>query len=478
MTSPASAPLRQHAAGVRPLLTALAMCALFLAAMDSTAIGTLLPIIKGEFADAAQYPWLMSGFILASVIATPLAGRLSDIVGEKRTMMAALAVFLGSSGLTAWVSSMDGLIFARALQGAGAGAVTVTTYVIVGRLYDSHERGKVQGLLSLVWGLAAIAGPLIGALIQERYGWRMVFLLNVPLCAVIIGLIAMCYPALHTAGKGNPGALLDVPAQLSFATLLGSALILVMAPTLQLGDLARAFWAVVMAASFLLQVYRIRSNARHSVLPMPFVAERRYIVPALLTLLASASLYASVTLLPLYFIGAGRASTVGGGVLVMMAALGWVAGSAVCGGVLSKIGFRVPAVLGGAMLLGGSAMLWAMPATADYWLFGLAQALTGLGIGFAATSTLVLVQNQAPRTDIGSYTAAIQLCRNVGAVLGINATAALQIVALRNLEMNHSVDAWTQSFGRSFLLLLALTFAALLCSLLMPGRASSGNQPG
>ena len=169
----------------RPLLTGLAMFALFLAAMDSTVVGTLLPFIKAELHDDMLYPWLMSGFILASVLATPLSGWIADAIGEKSAMLGALALFLAGS-VWIWVApGMELLVWARALQGVGAGAITVTTYVIIGRLYNDKERGKMQGMLSLVWGLAAIIGPLAGGIIHEHWGWRTVFLLNVPLSLVI-----------------------------------------------------------------------------------------------------------------------------------------------------------------------------------------------------------------------------------------------------------------------------------------------------
>ncbi|UXY17145.1 MFS transporter [Chitiniphilus purpureus] len=469
MTSSAGATVAAPVAvSARPLLTLLAMLALFLAAMDSTAMGTLLPFIKGQLGDEALYPWLMSGFILASVLATPLAGWMADIVGEKTAILGALLLFLLGSLAIWYAPSMQMLLWARVLQGAGAGAITVTTYVIIGRLYSAQERGKMQGILSLVWGLAAIAGPLAGALIHQLWGWRTVFLLNVPLCLVIAALIAAAYP--RAAQAPTSPKRIDPLTLLAFAAFLTSALLLIMAGSLRLSEASRNGWSAVLAASLLIQAWRVYANKERSLVPVAFLSERRYLAPALATVLASITLYASVTLLPLYLNGSGHTDSVEGGLLVMAAALGWVVGSALCGGLTGKIGFRLPGVIGALLLLGGTGLLMTLTPAAANAMFALSQGLIGLGIGFIATTALVAVQNQAPLERIGGYTAAIQLCRNIGAALGINTMASLQIMSLRELEGGHVANAWSLSFDRSFEVLFAMTVLALLCALFMSSR--------
>ncbi|AXI03797.1 MFS transporter [Aquirhabdus parva] len=468
MTSVTQSHLSESALQTRPLLTALAMFALFLAAMDSTAVSTLLPYIKGQFQDQTLYPWLLSGFILASVLVTPVAGVLSDRLGEKRTMQTALGLFLIGSIAIGYAPSISTLIAARVLQGIGAGAIMVTTYVIIGKLYSNQERGKMQGLLSLVWGVAAIVGPMLGALIQEYWGWQMVFLLNVPLCAVIIVMIALLYPNKPVASQG---AKIDALTLISFAGLLGGILLLIMAHSLQLGPLVSHILAVIVLVSLIIQVVRIRGNQSRSLVPVAFLRERRFVIPALLTALASIALYATVTLLPLYLSGSKHLSAIEGGFLVMASALGWVVGSAVCGGLISKTNFRITAIIGAVLLVIGVGVLHLLDSTASNAYFAFAQVCIGLGIGFCATTTLVLVQNQSPLASIGGFTSAVQLCRNLGAVVGINVVTALQIMSLRHLETSHSANAWSLSFANSFTVLLYLTIAALVLALLMPKQA-------
>ena len=450
----------------RPLLVLLAMLALFLAAMDSTVVGTLLPIMKAQMKDEALFPWLMSSFILTSVLITPITGRLADAWGEKAAMLCALAVFLAGS-LAVWqADSMIGLIGARGLQGVGAGAVSVTTYIIIGRLFDDSGRAKMQGLLSLVWGVAAILGPLLGALVNREWGWRMVFLLNAPVCIVIMALLAVLYPSQKAGNKQEAG--LDLATVVSFALGLGAALMLIMSGSLQLRDDQVQVTVGVLLASVAVQWWRVRGLSSRSLVPLAFLSQSRYVLPAVLTVMASITLYAAVTLLPLYLYGRDPGTSLEGGLLVMSAALGWVVGAAVCGGLLPKVGFRRASLVGSVFLALGS---WGLSAATGNAFIAAALVCIGLGIGFVATTTLVLVQNQAPLAQLGSHTSAIHLCRNVGAALGINTVAALQIVAWRQLSASHDAQAWRLSFADSFTFLMVLTLAACVLAVWMPRQA-------
>lgn len=450
---------------VRPTLTLLAMIALFLAAMDSTAISTLLPYIKGEFQDQTLYPWLMSGFIVASILITPVTGVISDRIGEKHTMQIALGLFFISSIAIWYAPTIQALIGARILQGIGAGAIMVTTYVIIGKLYTNSERGKMQGFLSLVWGIAAITGPLLGATIQQMWGWQMVFALNAPLCVIIIILIAILYP---TKQQVSLGITIDIPILLSFAILLGGILLLIMAPSLHFSAAISRTLIIIVILSLVIQIWRVRKYPKHSLIPVTFLKEKQFAIPALLTVCASIALYASVTLLPLYLNGIQHMNAIESGLIVMASALGWVIGSAICGNLINKTSFRMTAILGGIMLVTGSSILGFFYNDSGNLIFAMAQILIGLGIGFCATTTLVLVQNLSPVTNLGSFTAAIQLCRNLGAVIGINIVTALQIVALRHLEENHISDAFRLSFEHSFLILLCISITALILAIFMP----------
>ncbi|VDZ60906.1 Multidrug-efflux transporter 3 [Serratia odorifera] len=170
--------------------------ALFLAAVDSTIVSTVLPVIGGRLGHPALYPWVMSAFLLPVALVAPLAGACGDRLGVSATLKACLLLFLAASALAAVSPGMGLLIAARALQGIGAGGIIVLSYSLLASLFDAEKRGKMQGMLSGVWGLSAILGPLLGSVLASSFGWRAIFWFNLPVGGTGV-IVAVC----DTAGR-------------------------------------------------------------------------------------------------------------------------------------------------------------------------------------------------------------------------------------------------------------------------------------
>lgn len=451
----------------RPIITALTMFALFIAAMDSTIVSALIPIIKSQFNDSVLYPWLITGFILSSILITPIIGTLADRIGERNTIIIALSLFFLGSIFIWYAPSIQFLIIARVIQGIGAGSIIVTAYVIVGRLYNDAERGKMQSILSLVWGLAAISGPLIGAIILQTYGWRAVFLLNVPISIAIITLIIIFYP--KTTIK-NQNLKFNFTNIVSFGLLLLSFMLLIMSYSLNFSTITNLVLLILIILNLVLQYFLVKKNPNSSLIPLVFLKKIKYITPSLLTVFASITLYSTVTLLPIYLHEKVGLTPITTGFYIMMAALGWVFGSAFSGSLLNKISFKTLSIIGSVFLIIGCLILVFMNSYNPF-LISTSQILIGLGIGFCATSALVLVQNQAPFDKIGVYTSAIQLCRNLGAVIGINLVTAIQISTLLIFNKQGLTNAFDLSFSFSFIMMLILSILSLLIAFLIPRNA-------
>ena len=429
----------------RRLLVVSVLLSLFLAAMDSTVIGTLLPSIRSDMVRTGSggldlYPWLVSAFVLAMTVSGPVFGHLSDRAGVRPAMTAALAIFLLGSLAVVRAPDMTMLVLGRTVQGVGAGGIIVMCYTVMGHLYAANDRGGMQGLLSLIWGLSAIAGPFIGAVVGEVAGWRIVFLLNLP-----VGLAAMALVTAFSLQGKRPrpaGRPLDPACLGLFAAMLFAFLMLIMTPTASSGVGAEAATAVLLATAgaYWLRVRRVPAGG---LVPPAFFTQRPFIVSALLILISGAALYGTITLLPLYLseaLGAGTTETA-----VVAGALGWAVGAAVCGGLLKRSGFRLPMIAGTMMMALGTGMLALLPAWTGLAGLLAGQAAVGLGIGFTATSTLVLIQNQAPPEAIGAYTATVQLLRNIGAAVGVNAASAIQIMAVRYQGATSAASSGTPS---------------------------------
>ena len=438
-------PQKKQSLGVLAVITAL-----FLAAVDSTIVSTVLPAISAQLGHPALYPWIMSAFLLPVALVAPLAGACADRLGVSATLKVCLTLFLAASALGAMSPTMPVLILARALQGTGAGGIIVLSYSLLAALFDAEERGKMQGMLSGVWGLSAIVGPLLGSVLASTLGWRTIFWFNLP-----VGLLALSLLWVTPAvGKGANKVRLDMFAQLLLITFACGLLLLMSQPEGTHG-ITTALWGVTVAALLLL-IARVRVRPESSPIPLQFFQRGALFSVIVLVLLASAGLYASVTLLPLAL--SRQAGTVTAtGMLIMLAALGWVLGAAFCGGKLSRVGYLPMAFLGMLLLATGAFLMIPAMGRAETALIAVALLLIGLGMGFSATTTLVFAQNNAPADRLGTWTATVQFLRNLGAALGVNGLAAVQL---------HLTGAY--AFQVCFIVLGVSMLVGLCFTLLLP----------
>ncbi|RNM02957.1 MFS transporter [Dickeya undicola] len=392
---------------------------LFLAAVDSTIVSTALPAMRDELGNAELWPWIMSGFLLPVALIAPLAGACADRLGVSITLKTCLIVFLAASVLAAISPTMMWLIAARVLQGCSAGGLIVLTYALLASLFDASQRGKMQGMLSAVWGLAAIIGPLCGSVLTHWFGWRSIFWFNLPVGLGAL-LLLMFTPAV---GKRQHAVSLDMVAQLSLI-VLASILMWLMTGTSSL-VVPRFAPVILLLISAALLIFRLYKQPLSSPIPVEFFRHGALFSVIVLVMLSSAGLYAAVTLLPMA-LSQSDGTLLSGGLLIMLAALGWVVGSAVCGNLLARRGYRTMAAAGMALLTIGCMVMNAALTLNSKLVIALALVMIGLGMGFTATTTLVLAQNSAPPERLGAWTSTIQFLRNIGAAVGVNLLATLQ----------------------------------------------------
>src|SRR2546421_108570 len=174
------------------------MLGMLLAALDQTVVGTALPRIVASLGGLEHYAWVVTAYLLASTVSIPIYGKLSDIYGRRPFFIGGMVIFLVGSALAGTSQNMTQLIIYRSIQGLGAGAMMPIAMAIIGDLFTPAERGKWQGLIVAVFGLASIVGPTLGGWITDNWGWRWVFYVNMPVGIIAILTAGFVMPKLVT----------------------------------------------------------------------------------------------------------------------------------------------------------------------------------------------------------------------------------------------------------------------------------------
>ena len=450
-----------HAAPVslarRRAITAGLLLGISLAALEATVVGTAMPTVVATLGGLAHYSWVFSSYLLTSTATVPIWGRLSDLYGRRRMYLGGVVVFLLGSMLSGISQTMFQLIAARAVQGLGAGAIVPLSVTIVGELYALAERGRTQALFSGVWGIASIAGPLLGGYITDALSWRWVFYINLPFGVLSLTVIALSYPRRRETTRARVDWL---GAALMFAGV--SALLLAVGGETGAG----AAWLVASGVLLVLFTY-VERRVVDPILPLELFGRPLIARTSVVAFLFGAAMFGAIAFVPLYLQGVLGATATQAGQVLTPLFLGWVITSVISARLTVRMGYRPIAIAGGVLLTAGYLGLALFtPDTSRFVMLGACFTL-GLGMGSSMLAVLLAVQHGVERARLGIATSLNQFSRSIGASVGVSAMGALMTRSLTGVPLPQGTVASVSAVALSGV--ARLQFAAALHQVFVTG---------
>ncbi|MDA2813775.1 MFS transporter [Nocardiopsis sp. RSe5-2] len=404
------------------ILTAL-LLAVMLAALDQTIVATALPRIASDLGGLSHISWMVTAYLLAVTASTPLWGKLGDLLGRKWVLVTCLGVFLLGSALCGTAQSFVALVLFRAVQGIGGGGLMVLAQSVIGDVVPPRRRGRYMGLFGAVFGVASVAGPLIGGFIVDNLSWRWVFYVNLPLAAVALVALVAALPR----GGGRPTVRIDY-AGIVLIALTAVCLVLVTSwggneydwtsPQILLLLLA----AAVCGTGWWLSARR----AADPVLPLGLFSSPVVVIGGLVSFAVGFAMMGAMTYLPLFLqIVHGYTPTESGLHLLPM-----VAGMLICsigsGQLVTRTGhYKIYPVAGTALVAVALYLLSTLRPETAYPVMSLYLFLMGCGLGLTMQVVVLAVQNAAAQRDLGAATSAATFFRSIGGSFGASAFGAV-----------------------------------------------------
>lgn len=405
------------------------LLAMLLAALDSTIVATALPTIVGELGGLERLAWVVTAYLLAQTVVTPLYGKLGDLYGRKVVLQGAIVLFLLGSVLCGLATTMGQLIAFRFVQGMGGGGLMVTTMAVVGDVVPPRERGRYQGIFGAVFGVSSIAGPLLGGYFTTHWSWRWIFYINLPLGLVALFVIAATLPPRPDRVRHA----IDYAGALLLAVALSAVILLTDLGGTEVGwgspvILGLGATAVLALGAFL----AVERRAAEPVLPLRLFRERAFSVTSAVGLIVGFAMFGSVTYLPVFLQVVNGASPTGSGLQMLPMMGGMLVSSITSGQLISRWGrYKVFPVIGTAVMATGLFLLSRM--TAETTLAGASvnMLVLGLGLGLVMQVLVIAVQNAVDYRDLGVATSGATLFRLIGGSLGTAVFGAIFAARLR-----------------------------------------------
>jgi EmrB/QacA subfamily drug resistance transporter len=395
------------------------LLAIFLGSLDQTIVGTAMPRIIADLGGFAHYTWVTTAYLVTSTVVLPITGKLTDMYGRKHFYTAGITVFILGSLLSGLSQTMTQIIIFRGLQGIGGGIMMANAFIVIGDLFPPAERGKYQGLVSAVFGISAIIGPILGGFITDAFSWHWVFYINIPLGIGIIILFIFFFPDFRLG---------DMKHRIDYAGI--TALVFAIVPLL----LALSWggteypWAsapvigmFALSAVAIILLPIIESRSDEPIIPLAIFRNPVVAISIPIIFFTGFTMFGGIIFIPLYFQGVLGLSAIASGSFLTPMLLGQVVGSFSSGQLLARAGghYRRQGAIGLATMALGLALLSRITPETSYAIAIVDIILVGFGLGVTLPLYTIAVQNAVSYNVLGAATSAVPFFRSMGGAVGL-----------------------------------------------------------
>ncbi|NUS41936.1 MAG: MFS transporter [Terrabacter sp.] len=410
------------------------MASMFLSSLDQTIVGTAMPTIVGELNGVEHQGWVITAYILAIAIAMPLYGKFGDLYGRRWPFLVAVGLFVVASLGGGMAQSFEALVAWRAVQGLGGGGLMILSQAIIADIIPASDRGKYMGPMGALFGISAVAGPLLGGWLTDGPGWRWTFWINVPIgiAAWFIAYFALKLPSHRSNRPTDLGGILTMA--------LGTTGIVLLTSWESLGHdgydwsdptlLGVLLGTAVMVGLFIF----IENRVAEPLIPLRLFKNRTFTITTLIGLVLGMGMFSAMAMLPTFLQMSAGAGVTESGLLMLPMMAGVMLTSIVSGFAISKTGrYKMFPVVGLAVTILGMIWLTRLEGGMSLWLFGAMIFVLGAGMGLIMQTIVLAVQNSVDPKELGTATSSNNFFREIGAAVG---TAAFTTVFTSRLTDN------------------------------------------
>ncbi|WP_154605104.1 MDR family MFS transporter [Arthrobacter sp. AQ5-05] len=396
---------------------------MMLSSLDQTIVSTAMPTIVGKLGGVEHQTWITTAYLLATTIVMPIYGKFGDILGRRNLFLAAIAIFTLASVGCALATDFWGFVIFRAIQGLGGGGLMILSQAIIADIVPANERGKYMGPLGAIFGLSAVAGPLLGGYFVDHLTWEWAFYINIPIgiIAFIVAFFTLTLPSKKADKKIDfmGVAFLSIATTcLIFFTDFGGK-------SDGWTSLTTWTWGAGLIASLALFIFT-EARAQDPIIPLSLFKNRIFLNSTAIGFVLGMGMFAALAFVPTFLQMSSGTSAAESGLLMLPMMVGLMGTSIWSGLRMTKTGkYKAFPIVGSILTI--IAMLWMTTLSAEtpIWFICAQLFVFGAGLGLIMQIVVIVVQNSVPAAQLGTATSTNNYFREVGSALGVAVFGAM-----------------------------------------------------